>query len=159
MENQPKNLKELIERGYAFIAKLPEQNQVELLDIESFDAYTVPIISHDYSAKTPIMWNSLYKKLELNIRNIMIVSNPKEDARIVINALRSDPKYIGGGFGVGWKEQIGFLDRVQPSDLRAVNIVVKENEKLIGYNTDASGFVKSLEEKFTSLGKKLMGVI
>ena len=103
------------------------------------------------------MWNTLYEKLGLNIRNIMLVADPKENAEIVINALKSDPKYLGGGFGVGWKERMDLLDEIRPRDLASINIVVKENGRLIGYNTDATGFVKSLEEKFASIGKKLEG--
>jgi len=49
------------------------------------------------------------------------------------------------------------LDATKPKDLSAVNIVVKDNKKLIGYNTDAEGFVKSLEEKFDSINKKIYG--
>ena len=152
---KPANLKELVEQGYAQIAKLPEKNNFSLEQIEKLEAYTVPLIAHDYNAKTPVMWNTLYKKLGLNIRNIMLVANPKENAEIVINALKSDSKYLGGGFGVGWKERMDLLDEINPKDLASVNIIVKDNKKLIGYNTDSAGFVKSLEEKFNSIGKKL----
>jgi len=154
---KPTNLKELIQAGYAFIAKLPEKNNFPIKKLNSLDAYTIPLVAHDYNAKTPVMWNTLYEKLGLNIRNIMLVADPKENAEIVINALKSDPKYLGGGFGVGWKERIDLLDKINPKDLASVNIVVKDNKKLIGYNTDSAGFVKSLEEKFNSLGKKLEG--
>jgi len=68
---KPKNLIDLIKKGYAQFAKLPEKNNFSTKEIESLDAYTVPLISHDYGAKTPIMWNTLYEKLGLNIRNIM----------------------------------------------------------------------------------------
>ena len=154
----PRNLKELIQRGYAYIAKLPEKNNIADLDeLDAFEGYTVPLIAHDYGAKTPVMWNSLYEKLELNIRNIMIVAEPKKDGRIIIDALKSDPKYMGGGFGVGWKERMDLVDETRPGDLSSINIVVKENDKLIGYNTDAEGFVRTLEEKFVSIRKKIDG--
>lgn len=157
INKNPKNLKELIQGGYAFIAKLPEKNNFSMTDLDNLDAYTVPLVAHDYGAKTPIMWNTLYEKLGLNIRNIMLVANPKENAEIVINALKSDLKYLGGGFGVGWKERMDLLDEVRPRDLASVNIVVKDNKKVIGYNTDSAGFVRSLEEKFSFIGKKLEG--
>ncbi len=155
MRNLPRNLCELIEQEYVYIAKLPEKNKLSLDKIKNLKAYTVPLISHDYNAKTPIMWNTLYEKLGLNIRNIMLVANPKKNAEIIINALKLDPKYLGGGFGVGWKERTDLLDKINPKDLASVNIVVKDNKKLVGYNTDSAGFVKSLEEKFESIGKKL----
>jgi shikimate 5-dehydrogenase len=154
---KPKNLIDLIKKGYAQFAKLPEKNNFSTKEIESLDAYTVPLISHDYGAKTPIMWNTLYEKLGLNIRNIMLVADPIKNGDIILETLKSDPKYIGGGLGVGWKERMDLLDATKPKDLSAVNIVVKDNKKLIGYNTDAEGFVKSLEEKFDSINKKIYG--
>jgi len=152
---KPTNLKELIEGGYAKIAELPEKNNISIEKLDNLKAYTIPLIAHDYGAKTPIMWNTLYEKLGLNIRNIMLVANPNENAKIVRDALKLDPKYLGGGFGVGWKEKLDLLDEINPEDLSSVNIVVKKDGKLIGYNTDAEGFVKNLEEKFHSIGKKL----
>jgi len=156
MTKRPKNIKELIQMNYASIAKLPEKNNLKISKLDSLDAYTVPLIAHDYGAKTPIMWNTLYEKLGLNIRNIMLVANPK-NGEIIMNALKSDPKYLGGGFGVGWKERMDLLDEIKPTDLASVNIVVKNNKRLMGYNTDSAGFVKSLEEKFDYVGKKLRG--
>lgn len=150
----PKNLTDLLEGGYASIAKLPEKNSISLEQIGSLDAYTVPLVSHDYGAKTPVMWNSLYEKLGLNIRNIMLVADPQRADKI-LNALKSDPRYLGGGFGVGWKEKMEFIDEVRPKDISSVNIIVNENGRLIGYNTDSEGFVKSLEEKLDSLGKHI----
>lgn len=154
-----KNLRELIEKGYVSLARLPKKNDfllsgesLDLSKLETLDGYTVPLIAHDYSAKTSEMWNTLYEKLGLNIKNIMVVADPN-NAEIVTSALRVDPKYLGGGFGVGWKEKLDVLDETRPADLKAVNIVVKHNEKLIGYNTDALGFVRSLENKFIEIGK------
>jgi shikimate dehydrogenase len=154
---KPRNLKELIEGGYASIAKIPEKNSISLEEIDGLEGYTVPLVAHDYGAKTPVMWNCLYEKLKLNLRNIMLVGEPKENGKIIIEALKSDPKYLGGGFGVGWKERMDLVDEVRPGDLSSINIVVKEENRLIGYNTDAEGFVRSLEEKFESIGKKIYG--
>jgi shikimate 5-dehydrogenase len=154
---KPQKLVDLIKEGYAFIAELPEKNKISIKEIESLDAYTVPLISHDYGAKTPLMWNNLYEKLGLNIRNIMLVADPIKDGKTILETLKSDPKYLGGGFGVGWKERMDLLDKISPKDLDSINIVVKENKELIGYNTDAEGFVKNLEEKFDSINKKIYG--
>jgi len=154
-----KTLKGLIEEGYVSLARLPKKNDFllsrgdfDLSKLEELEGYVVPLIAHDYSAKTPEMWNTLYERLGLNIRNIMFVADPN-NAKIIMSALRADPKYIGGGFGVGWKEKLDVLDETRPADLRAVNIVAKENGRLIGYNTDALGFVRSLEDKFIGIEK------
>jgi len=173
-------LKELIKQGYVFPALLPEKNDfllneegrqlkgraedllgrgsrfLELSRLDDLAGYTVPLIAHDYGAKTPVMWNTLYGKLGLNIRNIMVVGNP-ENAEIIFKYLKEDPKYLGGGAGVGFKEKLGFLDEVCPEDLKAINIIVNERGRLIGYNTDASGFVKSLEGKLAGVGKRVQG--
>ena len=157
MKENPRGLKELIQGGYAFIAKIPEKNDFPIGKLDGLDAYTVPLIAHDYSAKTAIMWNTLYEKLGLNMRNIMLVADPKKYGEVIMDALRADPKYLGGGFGVGWKERLDLVDEVRPKNLASINIVVKEGNQLVGYNTDAAGFVKSLEEKFYSIGKKVEG--
>lgn len=149
------NLKELIERGFAQIARLPPMNDIELSQLDNLTAYTVPIIAHDYSAKTPLMWNSVYEKLGLNLRNIMIVANPENIIQI-LDTLKRDPKYMGGGAGVGLKEKvIPYLDRIEPQDLKAVNIIVKEDGKLVGYNTDSQGLYKSIEDALIKENKKV----
>jgi len=157
-------LRNLLEKGIVTIARLPKSNdflfqegKLDLKKLDELEAYTVPIIGHDYGAKTPLMWNAVYTKLDLPIRNIMVIGNP-EEAKKILEDLRLDPKYIGGGAGVGFKEKvIPCLDEVRPSDLKAVNIIVKEKDKLVGYNTDALGFVKSLEEALARVDKKIDG--
>lgn len=183
---KPENLRELIEQGYAYPALLPEKNDyilseegrkyrknlkeedkldstlrerlflINLDRLDSLVGYTVPLISHDYGAKTPLMWNALYEKLGLKISNIMLVADP-ENAEFIFNTFRNDPKYLGGGLGVGFKEKGRYLDRVVPADLKAANIVVKDGKELVGYNTDAQGFISSLEDNFREIGKIVEG--
>lgn len=183
---KPENLRELIEQGYAYPALLPEKNDyilseegrkyrknlkeedkldstlrerlflINLDRLDSLVGYTVPLISHDYGAKTPLMWNALYEKLGLKIRNIMLVADP-ENAEFIFNTFRKDPKYLGGGLGVGFKEKGRYLDCVVPADLKAANIVVKDGKELVGYNTDAQGFISSLEDNFREIGKIVEG--
>ncbi len=127
--------------------------------LQKLQGYTVPLIGHDYSAKTPLMWNAAYAFGNLPLNNIMVVGDPAQTKEILEDFV-SDSKYLGGGAGVGFKEtvarqipQIG--GTLFPIDLTASNIVVKENGKLVGYNTDAEGFVKSLEEALLVGGKSL----
>jgi len=150
----PKNLKELLKQGIVSVAKIPEKNNFSVSDLDNLDAYTLLLTDHDYASKSPLMWNTLYGQLGLNIRYIVIVANP-ENAEFIIAVLKQDPKYLGGGFGSGWKEQMKHLNQVIPPDLKSANIPVKKNGKLSAYNTDAKGFVKSLEEKFIETHKKL----
>jgi len=149
------NIKDLISRGIIIIAALPEKNYTDIDDIQRLSGYTIPLIAHDYSAKTPLMWNMVYEKLGLNIRNIMMVADPK-DLKEITYTFRNDPKYLGGGAGVGFKEKIiPYLDEIRPKDLASVNIVVKENGKLIGYNTDSKGLYMSLEDALLKENKKI----
>ncbi len=151
------SLKELLTQQKVTVARLPQKNAITIPEIESLEGYTVPLIGHDYAAKTPVMWNTLYERMRVPLRNIMVVADPN-NAEEILNALRQDPKYMGGGAGVGFKEAVlPFLDEVRPANLKAVNIVVNERGRLIGYNTDAEGLVRSLEEKYAALGKTIEG--
>ena len=138
--------------------KLPANERLRYISLDrldSLDGYTVPLTAHDYVAKTPVMWNSLYQQHNINIRNLMVVADPDYLPEI-IPVLKNDPMYLGGGMAVGFKEKIlSFLDIVKPSDLKAVNIVYKKDSRLIGENTDALGFVKSLEESLALVGKEI----
>ncbi|MBR9701082.1 hypothetical protein GOV11_04415, partial [Candidatus Woesearchaeota archaeon] len=119
---------------------------LELDQLDKLDGYTVPLIAHDYGAKTPLMWNKLYEQLGLNLQNIMVVGNPKKSSEI-LDVLKQDPKYLGGGAGVGFKEAVLPYVQLHPKDLQSVNIIVNKNGELQGHNTDALGFVMSLENK------------
>ncbi len=139
-------LKRLLEEGIVKLARLPAMNDISLEQLDSLKGYTVPLVAHDYGAKTPVMWNTVYSKLGLPLRNIMVVADPA-NAKDILDDLRNDPKYLGGGAGVGFKETIlAHLDSKQPADLSSVNIIVKEKGKLVGYNTDAQGLYKSVED-------------
>lgn len=57
------------------------------------------------------------------------------------------------------EEVIKYLDEIskEAKEVGAVNTIVRENEKLIGYNTDGAGFVQSLkDENFDPVGKTVM---
>ena len=150
-------LKELIQGGLVKVAKLPAKNDFPIENLNKLDGYTIPLMAHDYGAKTAVMWNTLYEKLGLNLRNIMVLADPKNLEKI-FNAFREDPKYFGGGAAGGLKEAVvKHLDEIRPPNLKSVNIIVKEDGKLIGYNTDTYGFIRSLEEKFREIGSELKG--
>jgi shikimate dehydrogenase len=53
------------------------------------------------------------------------------------------------------------LDRIDPDakDIGAVNTVVVENDRLLGYNTDAAGLVDPLRKRFTSLTDARVAII
>lgn len=138
------------------LAQQPADNPSSL----DFDRYTIPLIGHDYPARTALMWNAAYRELGLNAGNIMAVGDPAQ-SRQILEVLRRDSKYLGGGAGVGFKDEvIKALDELDPlaAQMMAVNIIVKTSEgKLKGYNTDGLGYVQSLEEKLLEFGNKIAG--
>ncbi len=65
-----------------------------------------------------------------------------------VRKLRDDG-YLGANVTVPHKERIGtFLDDLEPlaKALGAVNTIVKEDSRLVGYNTDAHGFMEALRK-------------
>jgi len=146
----------LIEHGILRLAELPRHNLINLTD----SAYTVSLIEHDYIAKTPTMWNAAYDRFGLNIANVMLVGEPLKLPDILA-AFRNDPKYLGGGAGVGFKDEVVTqLDELDPlaEQIGAVNFILKTaTGKLKGYNTDGLGYVMSLEHKLVDKGMTLAG--
>ena len=132
---------------------------VDLSKLDRLSGYTVPLIAHDYGAMTPKMWNSVYEHYGINVRNIMVIADPK-DIDEIFRHLKSDTKYLGGGAGVGFKDAIiSHLDRVVPSDINSSNIIVNENGLLVGYNTDAEGLMRSINDKASQLGIHLKHIV
>jgi shikimate dehydrogenase len=135
----------ILNSGLATIAKTPQSNPQSL----DFEHYTVPVIAEDYPAKTAVMWNTLYGQLRIPAGNIMIVADPA-DTEIILDAFRHDPRYFGGGAGVGFKEVVvPFLDEIDPlaKAIGAVNFIAKiSGNRLKGFNTDGTGYAQGLEE-------------
>lgn len=151
------NLTTLVHEGIARIATLPPGNWGNA-DVDA--PLTVPLIAEDYPAKTAVMWNSMYQRLLVPDRNMMLVADPKDLKRIT-EVFRADPRYCGGGAGVGFKEAIiPFLDEVTPlaKAIGAVNIVKKDGRgRLIGDNTDGEGYARSLAELLAAEGRPIAG--
>ncbi|MEW6039983.1 MAG: shikimate dehydrogenase [Elusimicrobiota bacterium] len=67
--------------------------------------------------------------------------------------------FLGFNVTVPYKEKvIEYLNEIDPlaEKIGAVNTVVSHYGKLKGYNTDATGFIKSLGGKFNVKGKKIL---
>jgi len=154
-----KNLRDLIEKGFVSPAKLPEGNEPlsDLSRLDKLDAYSLFFIEDDYPGSTSMMWNPLYKKLGMNVRNITLIAK-KDNLRLVFDTLRRDPKYLGGSVGSGLKDVAKvYMDRVFPEWIGSVNSVVNTMGVLTGYNTDIAGFAHGLELKLRQVGKTIEG--
>lgn len=140
-----KEIEKLVKDGIITLAKEPQDNVHELNEVSR---YTISFAEHDYHAKTPVMWNAAYREFGIGAKSVMFVARP-ENLDMLLGLLRKDARYLGGGMGVGFKDEVmSHLDEVDDfaDQIGAVNIVVKTVEhKLKGYNTDGTGFVDSLQ--------------
>ncbi|MBI2062219.1 MAG: hypothetical protein HYT64_00775 [Candidatus Yanofskybacteria bacterium] len=150
------NIETFIHNGVLRFAREPKDNPSNL----NFPGYTVPLIEHDYPAKTPAMWNAAYREFGMEAGNVMLVGDPERIPEIFA-AFRQDPKYLGGGAGVGFKDEaVKHLDGLDPlaSEIGSVNLILKTSGgALKGFNTDGLGYAQSLENVFKARGKILEG--
>ncbi len=161
MANHPvsskKTIKQLENEGIITIAKKPENNAVGFAHEKS---HTITFVEDDYPAKTPVMWNAVYAAFQLPCSQAMFVSQV-ENLPEILDGLRRDENYRGGGFGVGFKDQaVAYLDKVDEMarKIGAVNVVVKNSDGLlVGYNTDGIGYAESLAEFFMKKSQPLAG--
>ena len=73
---------------------------------------------------------------------------PPEELASGVAKLRED-RYLGANVTIPHKVKVmQHLDRIDrmAADIGAVNTIVKEGGELVGYNTDAYGFIKSLKD-------------
>lgn len=110
-------------------------------------------------SKSPIMHNSMFQALKLNYAYLAFDVEPKqlEEAVTAVKALH----IRGLNVTIPHKVEImPFLDEISEEAriIGAVNTVVNENGKLLGYNTDGEGYVRSLLEETgtTLIGKKVL---
>lgn len=139
-------IQQLIQTGLAAIGVKAKNNPHSL----DFDRFAVGIANKDYPARTPFLWNSVYESLGMQIRNVRIFAEP-EHAPVIFKAFRNDPRYLGGDVGVGYKDRVlDLLDDIDPlaKVMGAINVVVRTEKGLKGYNTDGYGFAESLEAVF-----------
>lgn len=98
-------------------------------------------------SKSPLMHNTMLDFLGLNYHYIAFNVLP-EDLANAINGIRA---LNISGFNVTIPHKVEvmkYLDEIstEAKEIGAVNTVINENGKLIGYNTDGAGYVRSLVE-------------
>jgi len=108
--------------------------------------------SNIYLSKSFAMHNAAFKTLNINAKYIpMPVS--KDNISLAISGFRA-LQFLGANITMPFKNKvISFLDNVTPTarDIGAVNTIFCEKGSLIGDNTDANGFLKSLQENNVQL--------
>ena len=96
-----------------------------------------PLI-HNYWMKKYRLVDSLYEKRKVE----------EKDLKNIIKEIRED-KIVGVNVTVPFKKLIiPFLDKLDfgAEETQSVNTLVKINEKIVGYNTDSSGFRDTIRE-------------
>ncbi|MBI2582877.1 hypothetical protein HYV98_01305, partial [Candidatus Azambacteria bacterium] len=155
-------IEKLIASGYLAPAKNPPANPTEWRRLRDCRGLTIPLIAEDYRALTAVMWNAAYVRWLPEYRNVMMVADPKRVGEI-LPMFAEDERYLGGGLGIGFKEveKLGLAQwlRLDPlaEKMGSVNLVVKTTEGLVGSNTDAQGFLRSLDEKLQERKISLAG--
>jgi 3-dehydroquinate dehydratase/shikimate dehydrogenase len=111
-------------------------------------------VSHSVS---PHMHNAAFKSLELNgVYLPLEVKQLDSFIRRMVNPETREIEWNLRGLSVTAPHKVGvmgFLDWIdqRAEKIGAVNTIVVENEKLLGYNTDADGFIEPLLNKVESL--------
>ncbi|SHE60219.1 shikimate dehydrogenase [Desulforamulus putei] len=113
-------------------------------------------VEHSFS---PAMHNAAYAKLGLNWVYVPYGVHPDRLAQ-AMEGIRS-LELTGVNVTVPHKQNIlPLLDEIDPAAriIGAVNTIVNEGGKLVGYNTDGPGFIRSLETEagFSPRGKSIL---
>jgi shikimate dehydrogenase len=102
-------------------------------------------------AKSPSLWNAVFKALGLDAMYLAFdVDEPK--LKSLVDGLRRSERLLGCNVTVPYKVKIlEHLDDVDAKarQIGAVNTIVRQDDgRLVGYNTDGSGFLVSLTTAF-----------
>ena len=101
-------------------------------------AHSLSPLLHNYWFKKYRFLDSIYEKLKVE----------KKDLKKIVEQIKND-EVKGVNVTVPFKKEIfNFIDTA-PHEVqftKSVNTLVKENDKVVGYNTDQQGFQISLEE-------------
>ncbi|HDQ26295.1 MAG TPA: shikimate dehydrogenase [bacterium] len=109
-------------------------------------------LSHTLS---PAMHNTVYKKYRMNREYLVYETKPGE-LKAMIKRIKTE-KIAGVNVTIPYKQAVmRYLDRVDRAAraIGAVNTIVNKKSGLIGYNTDYTGFLRTLKEKKIKLKDK-----
>ncbi len=98
-------------------------------------------------SRSPAMHNAAFEALGLNWRYLLLPVAP-EDVGDAVRGLRA-LRFAGANVTVPHKQAVmSFLDEVtlEAQAIGAVNTIVNRKGRLVGYNTDALGFLRALRE-------------
>ncbi len=98
-------------------------------------------------AKSPPIWNAVFQSLKMDA--VYLPFDVKQiRLRNLVQALKNSDRVMGANVTVPYKVQIlDLLDSLdqKAAQIKAVNTIVRTDDgKLVGYNTDGSGFIESI---------------
>ena len=154
-----RKIEDLFDRGLVQVAQQPKNNALDIKNTGDTKLLLIPI-DHDYPGGSAAMHNAVFEHNNLPYRTSFVVGETT-NAEEIMATFREDPRYVGGGVGSGFKDKVApFLDGLDDSakTIGSVNVVAKEDGKLIGYNTDGIGFVNGLLAEYPNCieGKKVV---
>ena len=95
-------------------------------------------------SKSPLLHNYVFYKLKIDARYIRFNLKNKEDFKNTFFDLNLE----GANITLPLKEELfGICDEIRGEalNIKSINTIIKEKNKLIGLNTDSIGFYKSIE--------------
>jgi len=106
-------------------------------------------LSPSKGARSPILWNSVYKKMNKNI-SMVPFDVKKEKIKKIFELLKLDPNFIGGSVTVPYKtKMIEFVDLIDPiaKIIGSINSIKNiDGKKFLGFNTDYNGCSATLKK-------------
>ena len=114
-------------------------------------AHSLSPLLHNYWFKKYRFFDSIYEKKKVE----------KKDLKKIVEQIKND-EVKGVNVTVPFKREIfNFIDTApyEVQFTKSVNTLVKENDKVVGYNTDQQGFEISLEENYWDCKDKKILII
>ena len=131
------------------------KNKINLRKNQKF----VSIIGSNPSkgARSPLLWNKAFSKLKMKIKMFPLDVDNQNLGKI-INLLKLNNNFLASSITLPHKEKvIKYLDDVDQTaqEIGSVNLIVKEKNRLKGYNTDSLGFLCSVNK----IKKKIKNIL
>jgi shikimate dehydrogenase len=111
---------------------------------------------------SPAMHHAALQTLGIEGGYSLLPVERAEDLEKTLKELKTDPEWSGANVTVPYKEKvIPHLDRLEgaAAELKAVNTVVRQGDRLIGHNTDMPGFLADLRRNGMDVPSKQAVVI
>lgn len=155
-------IKKLYDDWLIQLAQLPENNAKNLDELLNANNFSLTFINHDYAGITPKMWNFIAQEYGLDIKSSMVIIKTENLAKI-FEVLRLNDKYIWWWLWVwfkdfGWEflrsQEKYFVNPIADA-MQSTNFVAHFWDEIHGYNSDATWYCESLEDKFKEIWETL----